>query len=75
MDVISPFTYIDPSIENIDFLNADGRFTVPFDNPGPLASNSDLNQILDSNQSSSIVPQLPCYPPDRAWNTLHHEEK
>lgn len=48
---------------------------MPFDSLDPLTSNSDLNQILDIDQSSSAVPQLPCYPPDGVWNTPHHEEK
>ncbi|KAH6664295.1 hypothetical protein B0J14DRAFT_608219 [Halenospora varia] len=74
MEAAPPLNYIDPSLPDIDFLNVNAGFTVPLDNPSPLTSNSDLNQILDNDQILSAVPQPPPVPYDEVWNTQHHEE-
>jgi hypothetical protein len=74
MDAIPLLSFIDPSLQNLDFLNANGGLTVPLDNLGPLTSNSDLNRILDSDRLPSAVPQAPCDSFDGVCNTRHYEE-
>jgi len=74
MQAALPFNYIDASLQDIDFLNVEAGFSVPLDNPSPLTSNSDLNQILDNDQILSAVPQPSPVPYDKIWNIQHYEE-
>jgi hypothetical protein len=72
MDVISSFTYIDPSLENLDFLDVNGNFNVTYgDELGTLTPNTNLDQILDTDQ----IPRTVCRDPsDGVWNTRDQEE-
>ena len=68
MDVTSSFTYIDPSLENIE----NGNFNVTHGHePGTLASNTDSDQILYTDQIPSVVRRDPS---DGVWNAQDQEE-
>jgi hypothetical protein len=55
--------YNDLSLQDADLVNLEGGFTMPFDNPNPLISNSDLDQILAYHQTSSLPTTC-----NQVWN-------
>jgi hypothetical protein len=60
MDAVSSITYIDPSLEDIDIFDFNRNFNVTYgDASGTLASNAELDQILDTDQIPIIVSRDP----------------